>query len=223
VLVNDTGAYINGQRDHLPLKTFPSVWMAVGDAIVDGRIILPREVYRETTEQDDDIAAWMKAYEDYAVDPTAEVQKLAGQYLAQFPPGTRNAADPFVLAEAELRGFTVVTYEGRSFSGVPTRRWHRSRPGICQHLGIPCCTLPEAHAWRVALTNPDESSLRSRRSQPSPIGKSTGPVPAPPEHPFVAFAIARRAPAKQRKRSSGWPARRDRVPRKPVVPQARGG
>ncbi len=144
MFVNDTGAYINGQRDHLPPSTFPSVWDAVGAAIVDSRIILPREVYRETTEQDDDIAKWMKTYAGYVVEPTEEVQKLAGRYLVQFPPGTRNAADPFVLAEAKVRGLTVVTYEGRSFSGVPTRRWHRSMPGVCQHLGIPCSTLPEA-------------------------------------------------------------------------------
>ena len=42
------------------------------------------------------------------------------------------------------QGFTVVTYEGRSFSGVPTTRWHRSMPGVCQRFNVACCTLPEA-------------------------------------------------------------------------------
>jgi hypothetical protein len=65
--------------------------------------------------------------------------------MHQFPkPGVRNGADPFILAEAEIRSFTVTTYEGRSFSGVPSRNWARSMPGICAHFDIPCCTLPEA-------------------------------------------------------------------------------
>ena len=96
--------------------------------------------------QDDDVAAWMRSFAGSVVEPLEEVQRLAGRLLAEFPAGTRNAADPFVLAEASIRGFSVSTYEGRSFSGRPTRRWHRSMPGICQHFGIACCTLPEALA-----------------------------------------------------------------------------
>lgn len=137
VLVFDTSCYLNGQHDHLPLAVFPTVWSLVGDAITDGRIIVPREVYRELMAQDDDVAAWIRTFVDSVVEPGEEVQRSAGRFLAEFPAGTRNAADPFVLAEAQVRGFTVSTYEGRSFSGRPTRRWHRSMPGICQHLGVP--------------------------------------------------------------------------------------
>jgi hypothetical protein len=32
------------------------------------------------------------------------------------------------------------------FSGIPTRHWDRTMPGICKHLEVPCCTLPEALA-----------------------------------------------------------------------------
>src|SRR6266567_6311910 len=66
---------------------------------------------------------------------------------ATFPnPGIRDAADPWVIAEAKIRGLAVVTYEGRTFSGVPTseRRWAKSMPGICRRLGVGCVTLPEA-------------------------------------------------------------------------------
>jgi hypothetical protein len=58
--------------------------------------------------------------------------------------GRRDGADPFVIAEAQVRTFTVVTYEGRSFSGVPTKNWARTMPGICKRVGVPCATLPEA-------------------------------------------------------------------------------
>lgn len=60
--------------------------------------------------------------------------------------GTRDGADPWVIAEARIRGLTFVTYEGRTFSGIPTSeaRWARSMPGICKRLGVGCVTLPES-------------------------------------------------------------------------------
>jgi hypothetical protein len=147
VLVLDTSAYMNGRRDHFMPSILPTVWVLVGEAIEDGRIVLPREVYRELRAQDDDLASWINGYSDQVAEPSEEVQRLAGQFASEFPrPGIRNGADPWILAEAQLRGFTVVTYEGRSFAGIPfaAARWARSMPGVCQRFGIPCCTLPEA-------------------------------------------------------------------------------
>ena len=79
-------------------------------------------------------------------DPSPEVQRAAGVVYQMFSMGSgrRDGADPFVIAEAQERSFTVVTYEGRSFIGIPTRNWERTMPGICKHVGVPCCTLPEA-------------------------------------------------------------------------------
>jgi hypothetical protein len=147
MFVFDTSAYINGQRDHLPIVTFPTVWQHVADAIDAGTVILPREVYRELTAIDDDLAKWIKQRTGAVVEPTQQVQREAGLILQAFPNiGVRNAADPFIVAEAKIRSLTVTTYEGRTFSGVPHARWHRSMPGVCQHFHVPCCTLPEALA-----------------------------------------------------------------------------
>ncbi|MGH2941883.1 MAG: DUF4411 family protein [Solirubrobacteraceae bacterium] len=145
MLVFDTSAYINGQRDHYPVATFPSVWDVITEAMSDGRIIPPREVFRELTAKDDDIAEWARERASVFVDPSPETQRAAGVIYAMFSgAGRRDGADPFVIAEAQIRGFTVVTYEGRSFSGVPTRNWERRMPGICRRAGVPCRTLPEA-------------------------------------------------------------------------------
>ena len=147
MLVLDTSSYINGQRDHYPVATFPSVWTLVTEAMADGRIVPPREVYRELTAKDDDIAVWARERAGLFIDPTEDVQRATGVIYAMFSQaGRRDSADPFVIAEAQIRGLTVVTYEGRTFSGVPTRNWERSMPGICRHVGVPCCTLPEALA-----------------------------------------------------------------------------
>lgn len=146
MLVFDTSAYINGQRDHYPIATFPSVWNLISDAMHDGRIIPPREVYRELTGKDDDIAAWAKDRSGTFIDPTGEVQRAAGVIYQEFSAGSgrRDGADPFVIAEAQIKGLTVVTYEGRSFDGIPTRNWEKRMPGICHHFKVPCCTLSEA-------------------------------------------------------------------------------
>lgn len=145
MFVFDTSAYINGQHNHFFSSMLPSVWTLVGEAIEDGRILVPREVFRELTNFDDDLAAWIAVRERFVVDPSKLVQQRAGAIESQFPkPGIRNGADPFILAEAETRGFTVVTYEGQDFSGVPTKKWAQKMPGVCHRFDIACCTLPEA-------------------------------------------------------------------------------
>ena len=148
MFVFDTSAYINGWRDHYPPQTFPGVWSLVEEALVDGRVVSPREVYNERVRKDDDVAAWAKERLQGFVEPTPDVMRAAGVIFERELPnsGDRDAADPWVIAEARLRKLTVVTYEGRTFSGVPTseRRWARSMPGICRRLGVGCMTLPEA-------------------------------------------------------------------------------
>jgi hypothetical protein len=58
-----------------------------------------------------------------------------------------------VIAEAKLRDLTVVTYEGRTFSGAPTRRWDRQMPCICQRHSVAMLDAPRgAHgSLRVVL------------------------------------------------------------------------
>jgi Domain of unknown function (DUF4411) len=148
VFVFDTSAYINGWRDHYPPTTFPGVWALIEEAFDDGRVLSPREVYNELTRKDDDVAAWAKDRMGGFMEPTEDVMRAAGTIFEQELPNSanRDGADPWVIAEARIRDLTVVTYEGRTFSGVPTseKRWASSMPGICKRLGIGCITLPEA-------------------------------------------------------------------------------
>jgi hypothetical protein len=75
----------------------PTVWVLIGQAIQDGRIILPREVFRELAEKDDELAVWISDYAAVVAEPSEEVQRRAGAFLEPFPrPGVRNAADPWI-------------------------------------------------------------------------------------------------------------------------------
>ncbi|MGI8576251.1 MAG: DUF4411 family protein [Egibacteraceae bacterium] len=145
MLVFDTSAYVNGRRDHYPVATFPSVWELIGEAMADDRIVTPREVFNELKAKDDETFAWAHERAECFVEPSADVQREAGLILGMLPnPGVRDGADPFVVAEAQVRGLTVVTSEGSSFSGMPTKNWSKRMPGICQYVGVDCRTLPEA-------------------------------------------------------------------------------
>ena len=143
MFVFDTSAFINGWRDHYPYETFPSVWDLISTALDDGRVIAAREVFRELVKKDDEVAAWAKQREARFVDPSPAVQKLSGELQVRFPkPNVRNIADPFVLAEADIRGFTVVTYEGRSFVG-PTKNWAKSILESARNSTLPARHFPK--------------------------------------------------------------------------------
>jgi hypothetical protein len=133
MLVFDSSGFINAWWIHYPPATFPSVWQLISDAMADGRIVAPRAVYQELRIQDDAVLAWAKVRKDQFAPPSQRVQLLAGLIRARLPnPGVRDVADPFVIAEAETRGFTVVTYEGtNTLTGARSRRWADRMPGIC--------------------------------------------------------------------------------------------
>jgi Domain of unknown function (DUF4411) len=124
VFVFDTIAFINGSRHHYFLDTMPGVWTLVEAAIGDGRIVVPREVYRELLAQADEITILIRRHEEAIAEPTERVQRRAGELQEVFPkPGLRDPADPFIMAEAEARRFTVVTTRAsRSSASAPRRR-----------------------------------------------------------------------------------------------------
>lgn len=146
MFVFDTSAFINGRRDHFFPDMVASAWNLVEDAIDEGRVIVVREVYRELDVIDDDTSELIRRHSGAIVEPSEAVQRRAGELANEFPAHhSRHAADPFILAEAEARRFTVVTYEGVTYAGIATSKgWHKSMPGVCARFGISCGTLPQA-------------------------------------------------------------------------------
>lgn len=146
MLVFDTSAFINGWRFHYPPKTFPSVWELISAAMTDGRIRCPQMVFEELRAKDDEVFAWVQARAGLFVDPTPEVQAEAGRIDELFADtAVRDRADPFVIAEAVVHRFAVVTYEGtNTFTGRPTKRADQKMPGICRQVGVECLIVPGA-------------------------------------------------------------------------------
>jgi hypothetical protein len=113
----DTSALIDGIERYYPIANFPGLWQKVDELIDDGRLLVSEEAWNEAVSVAADLQTWCNAAGRikcvYRTDAT--VATLAGQIVYQFPnwtkQGTKNSADPFVIAVGELNGFTVISGE----------------------------------------------------------------------------------------------------------------
>lgn len=139
----DSGAIINGRRDLFRPRTFGAVWVKIEELISLGQIRAVDEVKREVVRKDDEAATWAKMQRSLFVPLSVEIQIVTREVLAAHPRllgiggGTRNAADPFVIALAKAHDGTVVTQE-------QPRNLNKPRiPDVCEAIGVPWQTLPE--------------------------------------------------------------------------------
>jgi hypothetical protein len=149
--VFDTSALIGAWVRSYPPDLFPRVWEQMDSLAADGRLIVPAEVLDELGAQDDALLAWVKERATAIIVPTTRAVMLeARAVLADFPhltkTGTgRGRADPFVIAEAALRGLPVVTQEQGGSTSKPRI------PFVCQQRGIACHAILDvirAEGWR---------------------------------------------------------------------------
>lgn len=148
----DTSSLIAAWSERYPIKHFPGFWNRLDQLILDGRLLSPDEVKREITKKSDGLWDWVKARKGLFVELDLDVQKSAREVLKQFPELTkhlpdRNSADPFVIALARCRRYTVVTEE--SPGGSPKRP---RIPLVCAHYDVAWLNLlqlVQAENWVI--------------------------------------------------------------------------
>ena len=119
--VLDTSAIIDGHR-HYPSATFPKLWKHISELSNLFRLVCPREVLQELEKRDDDCTAWVRSLPGLVVDATKPVILIVEEITNSYPKWVsqnRNWADPWVIAEAEHRNFTVVTQERNNRPSIP--------------------------------------------------------------------------------------------------------
>ena len=136
--VFDTGIFIDLFSNYYR-KSFPSLWTLFDEMINEGKITSTREALREIAERNDGTYEWAQNNDLIFTTPNAkegafvvEIYKVAHfrqnierQKLLQ---GGKNA-DPFIIARAAVRGYSVVTTE--------SRKPHAAKvPNICEHFDI---------------------------------------------------------------------------------------
>ncbi len=126
----DTSSLIEAWVRHYPQDVFPAVWLKLEELIAEGRFCAPEEVRTEIERKEDGLAKWTKRHKSLFV-PLDQAQIAAvQQVLRTFPllvdsSKNRSGGDPFVIALAKLKSYTVVTQEfasktsSASFKNLP--------------------------------------------------------------------------------------------------------
>lgn len=137
----DTSALVAAWSELYPPRTFPGLWKRIEEMVRTSKLRASEEVLHELNRQDDDLLKWAKTQGGLFVPMDAEIEG-AVKKVVQVPNfvrgnSTLNSADPFVIALALARGWTVVSQERNGGPANP------KIPYVCRELGVPHQSLEE--------------------------------------------------------------------------------
>lgn len=143
----DTNTILTAWTTTYRPKNFPGFWTRFDALIQSGTALISEEVQREIKAKDDDISEWFKSHSGRVVALEEEQILLARALAHKFPVLAkerlgRRRADGFVIALAQWKDLTVVTYENHRGAG--------KIPAICKEAPVQCITLAdmiEAEGW----------------------------------------------------------------------------
>ncbi len=136
----DTSSLIECWSRSYPPDILPGLWLKLDNLITQQQVLCADEVRVELEKQEDELSKWVQARPHMFVPLDDDIQRATSAVLEQHPllmkaTKNRNGADPFVIATARVRKFTVVTEEK---GGTATRP---KIPSVCQSLGVPCINV----------------------------------------------------------------------------------
>lgn len=141
----DTSALIHLFRPgNYDREVFGGLWENFENIVETEGIWSVREVYREIKRGNDELVTWANGHKEIFLSPSEEERKFI-RYLLRNPQyqqlvkiknikGGLPAADPFVIAQAKMEGYCVVTQETRRAGSVRI-------PNVCDSYGIECVNL----------------------------------------------------------------------------------
>lgn len=139
----DTNIIVTLNREQ-PRDIYPSVWDALEALIADGRCVMNREAYEELVQVDDECAPWAKAQKGF-VEDTTDAELAVVDVITTNHPGwvqeSKNAADPFVIAQAVEQDLVVVTFERRK--GPGTADHNLKIPNVADEWDVECIDFKE--------------------------------------------------------------------------------
>lgn len=139
----DTNALIDLWRRFYPPDVFPSLWKNLENLISDRRLVAPREVFKELENLDDELLKWARNHRGMFEDLDYQQVDQVKDILRRFPRLVDENkiipdADPFVIALARSKGWTVITSENPGNPGGPPRI-----PDVCKEYEVRCIKLLE--------------------------------------------------------------------------------
>lgn len=148
----DTSALIEAWHRRLPHDVVPSYWSKLEGLIEQGEVGCIDAVKRELEAESDELLEWFKAQKKIVRVTTPEVVQAVQSIMGRFPSlvrsrSSRDAADPFVIALAQVHRATVVTEELPA--GDQAKRV--KMPNVCRALGVQCIDVygfARVQEWR---------------------------------------------------------------------------
>lgn len=146
----DTSALIAAWYERYKPNRFPNLWEHFDALIDDGRLVSSLLVLDECKRRSPELHSWLHERAPMFYEPDADIQNrvsfIINTYKSLVMQGKEKfAADPFLIATAEVHGFTVVTEETGPNS-------LKKIPGVCNVLQIPNINLSElfdAEDWVI--------------------------------------------------------------------------
>ncbi|MHA1770211.1 MAG: DUF4411 family protein [Candidatus Thorarchaeota archaeon] len=131
----DTSGFINPFRRYYVPDVFPQLWDMINRLIEDGTIVASKEVFIELGVKDDDLLHFVSNRPSLFIELDDIQQAIVGEIVNSYkklvdPNSTKNNADPYVIALAEVFNLTVVSYER------PGNQEHPKIPYVCQQRGV---------------------------------------------------------------------------------------
>jgi hypothetical protein len=131
----DTSALIAAWYERYKPNRFPKLWQQIDQLIQAGRLVSSIMVLDECGKRSPELHAWLKDREAMFSVPDEAIQKrvdhIVNTYKGLVAQGKEKfAADPFLIAMAEVHGFTVITEETGPTSLAKI-------PGVCHYLKVP--------------------------------------------------------------------------------------
>lgn len=135
----DASSLISAWYERYKPNRFPKLWDQLDQLIGEGRLVSSLLVQAECAKRSPELAEWLGNRAHMFLPPDAAIQErmrhITNTYSGLIMAGKEKfAADPFVIATAEVHGFTIITEE----RGVESLR---KIPGVCRDMGLPCINL----------------------------------------------------------------------------------
>jgi predicted nucleic acid-binding protein len=137
----DTSALIAAWYERYKPNRFPRLW-AQFDALIEARRLFSSVmVLDECSRRSPELHEWLKDRTGMFLAPDeavqARVKHIVNTYRGLVAQGKEKfAADPFLIATAQIHGHTVVSEEAGPDS-------LRKIPGVCRAENVPCISLME--------------------------------------------------------------------------------
>jgi Domain of unknown function (DUF4411) len=148
----DTSAILDAWVRHYPPDVFATIWERMDQAARAGQIFVIDEVVAELKRKEDGIHKWIEDRESMIVSIETDVQNCLVKIMAKYSrlvdtKKNRSGCDPWVIALAQARGFSVVTAEKASGSLIKPKI-----PDVCKDLAVPYVEVVDffrKQGWRV--------------------------------------------------------------------------